>query len=286
MGKKTGMITYNVHNRGRKALGVDRHFDTVALAALINGPATQEKVKLGDMLGYFGHWPRVKFGMATQEGGILDGKAVSLPVAIRTTFLSADNEGNITHQAEFLDTNEGRMAERMYDSNAGGFSSAIDAVPRTKPSIPTEFYAMDFVAVPNYDGNRGYRAMLDAVASVVDEEREEMFALLDAVAEESNIAMNMFDALHRQHMVALETLTRVTDENDLLVGRLAMRSANSPVLDAIMGEGRLAPMRGTVTNDFDRFRSEPLVPLQVLKEEKRSDNSPEANALRHYGMKD
>jgi len=72
------------------------------------------------MQGYFGHWPRIKFGMATQEGGILDGKVISLPLAVRTTHLSADTEGNITHQAEFLDTVEGRLAARLYESQSGG----------------------------------------------------------------------------------------------------------------------------------------------------------------------
>lgn len=285
--KRTKMITYNVHDRGRKSRGQDRHFDTVALAALINGPAVQEKVKLGDMLGYFGHWPRVKFGMATQEGGVLDGKAISLPVAIRTTHLSADNDGNITHQAEFLDTHEGRLAASLYDSSTGGFSSAIDAVPRTSPSIASEFWGYDFVLEPNYTGNRGHRAVLDGVAADAGaEEREEMFALMDAVAAESNIALTMFDAVQAQLALALETLERVSRDNDLLIGRLA--SGKTGLLDDIVGEGgRAAPKHGAVPPNFDQYRSMPLEPLQEIRDEaKKEDNSTEANVLRrHYGMK-
>lgn len=286
MGKLTKMITYNVHERGRKVTGQNRCFDTVALGKLINSPAVQESVKSGDMQGYFGHWPRVKFGMATQEGGVLDGKAVSLPLAIRTVHLSADSDGNITHQAEFLDTHEGRLASSLYDSNTGGFSSAIDAVPRTNPSIPSAMYGFDYVLSPNYNTNRGHSVVLDGVgADAGEEERQEMFALLDAVAEESSLALSMFDAVQAQLALALETLERVSRDNDLLIGRLA--SGKTGMLDDIVGEGgRVAPKHGAVPPNFDQYRSMPLEPLQEIRDDAKPDNSTEANVLRrHYGMK-
>ena len=74
MGLRTEEITYNVHDRGRQALGQDRRYDLDLLAKVINSPATQERVKSGDMLGYYGHWPRRVFGMAMCEGGIVNGK--------------------------------------------------------------------------------------------------------------------------------------------------------------------------------------------------------------------
>lgn len=283
--KRTALITYNVHDRGRKARGVDRHFDCAALARLINGPSVQEQVKHGDMLGYFGHWPRVKFGMQTQEGGILDGKVITLPTAIRTVHLSADEEGNITHQAEFLDTNEGRLAASLYDSSTGGFSSAMDAVPRTSPSIPSAFYGFDFVLEPNYTTNRGHKAVLDAVGGEAgEEEREEMFALLDAVAAESSIALQMFDSLHAQHMLVLETLERVTAENDELVGMIA--AGKTDVLDGIVGEGgRIAPTRHNPAPDFEKYRALPLAATQQIETEKGADDTAEAGVLRAYGLK-
>jgi hypothetical protein len=284
MGKLTKMITYNVHDRGRKETGQARCFDTAALARLVNGKAMQESVKLGDVQGYFGHWPRVKFGMQTQEGGVLDGKAVSLPLAVRCTHLSCDNEGNITHQHEFLDTHEGRLASSLYDSNTGGFSSAIDAVPRTNPSIPTAFYGFDFVLAPNYSGNRGHRAVLDGVSSQESEEREDMMALLDAVAEESSIALSMFDALQAQHALALETLDRVSRDNDLLIGRLA--SGKAALLDDVVGEGgRVAPRLGGLVPDFAKYKTMELPRLVDVKEAgKGEDRSTEARVLRRYGM--
>jgi hypothetical protein len=287
MAKKTKMITYNVHARGRKALGQDRFFDTAALAKLVNGPAVQERVKLGDMLGYYGHWPRVAFGMATRETGLLDGKVIALPTALKTIHLSADNDGNITHQAEFLDNAWGNEAAAHYDSQSGGFSSAIDAKPGSSPSVPTDFYGFDYVLEPNYTTNRGHRAMLDAVGAG-NLNQEDMLALLDAVSSDSAAMIAsknaMFDSLQHQHRMALETLERVSMENDLLIGRLAAQGSKSAMLDDLVGEGgRLAPRMAPVAPDFERFRSMPLTALQEIKSGAR-DDSTEARTLRRMGM--
>jgi hypothetical protein len=277
--KRTGLITYNVHDRGRKARGVERHFDTAALAKLINGPSVQEKVRKGDMLGYLGHWPRLKFGMPTQEGGILDGKVVTLPLAIRMVHLSADEQGNITHEVEFLDTNEGQLAAKMYDSHAGGFSTAIDSVAGSKPSIPTEFHGADYVWEPNYDSNRGYRPMLDGIEDV-SQARDTMEAMLDAATADQAHALELFDAVQVQLLAVTEALERATRENDLLVGRLAAGQ-----LDGV-GEGaRVAPSRRVDPPDFASFKRMPLVPLQELGDAKGQDRSDEAVILRARGMK-
>ena len=161
MGIKTGRIKYNVNNRGRAFRGKDRHFDTTALAKLVNGGACQERVAKGDMLGYYGHWPRVKFGMEPIEGGIVGGKAVAIEPAIRTTFLKAYDDGTIEHESEFLETEPGKAAARLFLSKAGGFSSAIDAPKRGNVNVPSAFYGFDYVLEPNYTTNRGY--MLDSV---------------------------------------------------------------------------------------------------------------------------
>lgn len=285
---KTKMITYNVHDRGRKARGVDRLFDTAALAALINGPEVQERVKLGDMLGYYGHWPRLAFGMATREVGLLDGKVVALPTALRTIHLSADEQGNISHQAEFLDNAWGQEAAGHYQSEAGGFSSAIDVSPRSSPSIPTDFHGFDYVLEPNYTTNRGHRAMLDAVLTG-EAQQGEMLELLDAVLTDSTAQMKaknaMFDTLHAQHMRALETLERVSRDNDLLIGRLAR--GGTAVLDDILGTGRVAPERLGVgaPTDFERFRSVPLAALQEPEAEEDSRDDGAAFLRRRYGFK-
>ncbi len=279
MGFVTEKITYNVHERGRKSRGVDRLFDTAALARLINGPAVQEKVKLGDMIGYYGHWPRLAFGMATRETGVVDGQVVALPKAVRTVYLSADDAGNITHQTEFLDTSWGQEAKRLYDAKVGGFSSAIDA--RGTPYVARDFHGFDYVDEPNYTGNRGHRALLDAVEAGAD--RDEMLAmLLDAVAHDSESMMArhtaMFDRLHANHMQALEALERVSRENDLLIGRLAA-GGGSAVLDDVLGAGDL-PVRGNKSPDFGKFNDRPLVPLRALDEAPKKQDP----VMRRIGM--
>lgn len=171
---RTGVIRFNVKERGRKHLGQDRNFDTVALANLINSGAVQERVANGDMYGFYGHWPRTKFGMEPMEGGFVGGKRVDLEPAHRTIHLKAFPDGTIEHETEFLDTLPGRLAERLFRTKAGGFSSAIVAPRRGAMQVPQSFHGFDYVLEPNYTTNRGYT--LDGV-----EVSEEDALVLDEV---------------------------------------------------------------------------------------------------------
>ena len=127
---KTSKITFNVNDLQRQHTGQKRRYDNVGLARLINSPTTQERIAKGDLLGFYGHWPRKKFGMQPKEGGMDGGKPITLKPAIRTTFLEADNNGNLTHQTEFLDTQEGKDAYDLYQNKVGGFSAAMTTVPK------------------------------------------------------------------------------------------------------------------------------------------------------------
>lgn len=287
----TERITYNVRNRGRQARGQDRNFDTVALAKLINSPAVQEKVKHGDMLGYFGHWPRIKLGMEPSEGGIIDGRPVSIPPALRTVELTADEEGNITHRAEFLDTNEGRIAARLYASKAGGFSSAITTGPGG--SLPTGFYGFDYVFEPNFTHNRGHKLALDAVSG--QEDQDEVLAIMDSVVSEANQAsahlVHLFDSLQAQHQRALEAMQRIADENAVLIEQLAaVKVKGGAVLDsaAALEDVRVAPVLAQPgdLDEFQRFRDIDLSPLQKLDSAKPQEDPPMVKrALRHFGLR-
>ncbi len=283
---QTDPITYNVNERGRQARGVDRHFDCAVLASIINGPSVQEKVRLGDMFGYFGHWPRIKFGMEPQEGGVVDGVAVSVEPALRTTLLRADEQGNVTHRVEFLDTAEGHKAQALYQSKAGGFSSAIDAVPGSTPMIPKGFYGFDYVLEPNYTTNRGHRAVLDAVAG----HDPELLALFDQAMAESNQAATllctMLQAMERQHLAVLDTLERLGRENDVLIGRLAKSQSSGQTGQAEAGPGThvLDAAKGVQrADDYRRYLALPLVPLQ--RADGVTETSPDVDAtLRRFGL--
>lgn len=287
--KRTEKIVYNVHDRGRRARGQDRQFDLAALKRMINSPSVQERVRKGDMMGYYGHWPRLKFGTQTQEGGVLDGKVVALPMAVRTVHLSCDDEGNITHQAEFLDTPAGQIAAKLYDSAAGGFSSVIDPVPGTHPYIAADFHGFDYVLEPNYDSNRGYRGIMDSVAEG-GSQRDEALALLDAAVGESfqaaSILNTMLDATSAQLALAMETLDRLSKENDLLVGKLAA-GKTAALLDDVMGATPLAPMRSgrPALDDVRKYRDMPLVALQELDDGEKKQRGPEVDAAeRRFGL--
>lgn len=280
----TESITYNVRERGRKHRGVDRNFDTAALARLINSPAVQEKVKHGDMTGYFGHWPRVKFGMEPQEGAILDGRAVVLPVALRTVVLSADDAGNITHRAEFLDTEAGQVAAAMHKSKAGGFSSAIDTLPRTSPAIARGFYGFDYVLEPNYTTNRGHRVMLDSAAP-------EVTAMLDGLLEQAALEQDemvaMFDSLHAQHLDALAALESTAQQNEELLDMVAKLSSKDRqhVLDSLALE-RVAPelVLPADPSKWTQFKDSQLQALAELPKERHAPTADTNYAQQRFGV--
>lgn len=224
MGMRTGLIRFNVRERGRRFRGQERNFDTTALAELVNGGEVQERVKNGDLVGYYGHWPRVKFGMEPTEGAVVAGRQVNLEPAIRTVSLRAHPDGTIEHEAEFLDTAPGRLAQRLYQSKTGGFSSAINAPRRGSIQVPTSFHGFDYVIEPNFTTNRGY--VLDAAGNRIEPDGmdEESQAVLDEVAQYAEIVQAttaMFDRVQGDYDRLAEVVTDLQAENNELRGMLA-----------------------------------------------------------------
>ena len=224
MGIKTGVIRFNVKDRGRRFRGMDRNFDTVSLAELLNGDEVQEKVRNGDMLGYWGHWPRVKFGLDVSEGTIVGGKPVHIEPAVRTTYLRAWPDGTVEHESEFLDTAPGRLSGRVYASKAGGWSSAINAPRRGSMQVPSSFHGFDYVLEPNFTANRGYA--LDSAGNRIDpeglDEADQM--VLDEVSQYTALVESTTALLDRQQADydrLAETLDAVMSENHELQGMLA-----------------------------------------------------------------
>lgn len=207
---KTELIKYNLKERGRKHRGQERNFDIPRIAATINSRETQERVKNRDMLGYYGHWSRIKFGMNPQEGKIDSGQVIHVEPAIVTTHLKAFPDGTIEHQAEFLPTKSGELAAKLFAGKAGGFSSAIDTL---KP----EFHGFDYVLEPNYTTNRGYTfdsvcegglcgaLTLDEVETAVYEEQMAgMMRLVNGFDEFKQFAMDAIDSLQKENKAEQE----------------------------------------------------------------------------------
>lgn len=212
---KTGTIRYSVRERGRKYRGQERNFDTVALASLINGPEVQERVRNRDLVGYFGHWPRIVFGMNPGEGGMHQGKHVPLEAAIVTTKLSANPDGTIEHETEFLDTAPGRTAKRLFNSKTGGFSSAINCREYGGRDVPLGFHGFDYVMEPNFTTNRGY-----ALDGVFDDGAFEG-AALDAALGDNLAAVKVLDGLYSRLQADHATLTTDFDRMVATVARQA-----------------------------------------------------------------
>ena len=197
--KKTVVIKYNLKDRGREFRGRDRNFNIAAIVKAINSEECQERVRKRDMLGFYGHWPRVKLGMNPCEGGFDKGRPAIVEPALVTTMLKAYPDGTIEHQAEFLDTDSGIVASKLYDSQVGGFSSAID---QRKP----EFCGFDYVLEPNYSTNRGWT--LDSVDGVdVDAEIQN---------EQLKGALSLLERRDSELKMANETIEHLTEENEEL----------------------------------------------------------------------
>jgi len=219
---RTGVIQYNLNDRGRELTGKPRHFNIDKVAAFINGARTQERIQKRDMFGYYGHWPRVKFGMMPPEGGIYQGKLVKLEPAISTIHLKAFPDGTIEHEEEFLETDAGRTAQKMFESKKGGFSSALS-------EVEGRFFGFDYVNEPNFDDNRGYvldaatddgGAILDdAVIADYNQNLHGMLALLDSAQ------ASLGDA-RSDHERALTVIARLEEENEQYLAMLAGRQVS------------------------------------------------------------
>lgn len=149
MPQQTPVISFSLADIGRRHTGKKRSWNIPRLVAAINSPATQERIRNRDMLGYYGHWPRQRLGMDLAEGGVIDGKVVIIEPAHATTMMRADEDGTVHHQAEFFDNAPGRAAAGLFANKAGGFSSAIN---HDKPMV----YGFDYVLEPNFTANRPY----------------------------------------------------------------------------------------------------------------------------------
>lgn len=278
MGLKTGRITYNLRERMRKHRGQDRNFDLAAAERLLNGKAVQERISQGDMTGYFGHWPRVKFGLDPVEGGFVDGKQVSLEPALRTTYLKALPDGTVEHEVEFLDTNSGKIAQRIWGSNAYGFSSAIDTNRLGNVQVPIGFYGFDFVKEPNYAENRGYAVALDGVFDQED--------VLDAVTERNELfaAVNsILDSARSDYDRAMAVIESMEAEREELYSMLGKRHLTSKdvVLDGVLDLMHL-PKAENYLDRADDFLHEKLISFEKEPATPSPSKAADKTLNRHF----
>lgn len=267
----TPLITYNLKERGRKYRGKDRHFNIKSIIDAINGGDCQERVTHRGMVGFYGHWPRLRFGMEPAEGGVAEGKAQAVEPALVTTFLKGYPDGTIEHKAEFLDTGAGILAAKLHQNRTGGFSSAID---EREPRL----FGFDYVIDPNYTTNRGYALdstgdlTLDDVAAIeYTEQISGYLALLDSAA-------NNYDAV-------LQSVDRLQAENEELMSMLSKQgSGSSIVLDGIGGLSVDRTLADRYALDSAFFRNA-VLPRVVAHVEERPEDSTSVSSrlLSRYG---
>ena len=263
------LIRYNLKDRGRQHTGQPRSFNIRAIMDAVNSPECQERVASRDMLGYFGHWPRVRFGMDATEGGIAGGKVHAVEPAIVTTHLRAFDDGTIEHRTEFLDTATGRIAAKMFDSKVGGFSSAIDQM---KP----RFVAFDYVANPNFVGN-SYRGVVldDAINGSLGElTYDDVYAAEQA--EQAQAIITLLDSINAERETTGAVIERLQSENEQLLSMLAKKGIEpSAVLDAasVLPVAVSISAADRINRDAKLFRSADL-PTFVAPAEDAAQKSP------------
>lgn len=233
MRNRTEVIRYNVNERGRDFTGVDREVDINALCLVVNGPVVQEHVRKGDIYGYMGHGFRVKYGLDLPEAILdpLSGKTITLEPAVKTVMIKAYPDGTIEHQQEFLPTASGRIAQRLYQGKAWGFSSVFYAPLQNGKRTPKNYFGMDFVKSPNYDTNRGYDAMLDSTnagalqGTNFAEEYSAMLDSVDGILAASEKAMQevneLAESISKDYVHQCELNDDLVEQNAKLLARIS-----------------------------------------------------------------
>ncbi|PTQ86874.1 hypothetical protein [Nitrosomonas ureae] len=220
----TPMIRYSLKERGRKYTGQSRNFNIQKIFDSVNGGACQETVNSRGMIGYYGHFPRIRFGMHPSEGGLDGGKYVPVQPAFITTHLKVTMDGMVEHQAEFLDTAAGQVAEKLFFQKVGGFSSAID---EKRP----QFYGFDYVLQPNFldnsfrgvafddalSGNTGDLTYDDVYAAEQEEHARSLIVLLDSIKIEREATSAVIERLQAENEQFLSMLaSKSIDANSIL----------------------------------------------------------------------
>lgn len=262
---KTGLITFDAKDRAREHRGEKRNYDTVTLAKIINGPEVQERVRNRDLHGYFGHYPRVKFGVEPPESVIVNGKLVLLDSAFVTTHLVAHEDGTIEHEAETLENTPGRAVADHFQSKVGGFSGVIRSRPKNGYDQPVSFHGFDFVREPNFSKNRPY-TLLDSADGIDALDGDEVQLVFDDAVGEYGAALEHYQGLYANlngaHLQALQLIEKLSIENNEYLSRIA---AGNLTLDSASGFVR--PLRTKASDRlkrYEQFRTMPLVSLDTL----------------------
>lgn len=169
MVRTTGRITYSLKDRKYLFNGVDRNdLDFDAMIKLIRSEGLQERIRKRTIFGYYGHQLRELYGLKVPET-VIDketGKEIYLTPALITIYLDVDDDGNVTHEQEFINNLAGNQAWRQFKAKIGGFSSAFYSPMIDGKRTPLDYLGMDWVLRPNYHHNRDTDAIFDSLDQI------------------------------------------------------------------------------------------------------------------------
>lgn len=159
--------SFNINKEGRMG-GNGRRYVLHAVRNMLESPATQEGLRLGELYGYFGHGIRQatnKMRPSELEVVMLNGKPVAIQnvPSNRTVQISIDDDGTVHHTQEILDTPSGQIVQSMIDSGAGGWSWACSGATSGGADYPNSFFGFDYVNQPNFVPLDRQRAMFESV---------------------------------------------------------------------------------------------------------------------------
>ncbi|WP_426237530.1 hypothetical protein [Pseudomonas sp. TWP3-2] len=278
MNKRTGVIRYNLNNIKRNFTGQPRKLDIDAAMRLFNGAAVQEAIQKGDIVGYVGHQFREKYGLDVPETVLVDGVQVVLEPSVRTIYLKCHPNGDVEHEQEFLATAPGRVGQRLWESKAFGFSSAIFAPEENGLRVPKGYFGMDLVRAPNYDDNRGYAVMLDSVApggfTSADTFATESAALLDAVDSMIKVSDSFAEGLSTDYLKACRDNDELLEHNAQLLERLRQAKIEAPMLDSaplVMERGINMEIGQSMLDSAKRFMNNTNLPDYQPEPEKEEE---------------
>jgi len=155
---------FNIFDNGRKYTGQKRGYVLDNWKAAINNKVVQERIALGEMVGYVGHGYRKLTGKLMPEemevANMPNGSQIVLDAdpSHRCVELSIDDAGNVTHTEEVFDNDQGKRVMGFHNSKFGGFSVAAAPASGSSSSrtLIDMVYGFDYVNNPNFAENRGY----------------------------------------------------------------------------------------------------------------------------------
>lgn len=171
----------------RKYTGQHRQYVITNARDICYSPETREKISKREALGYYGHGRRVLCGrMDIQEVDVItlpngqQAMVSNIPSNVTVTF-DVDQDGTVKHKQEILNTETGKIVDKLNASKVGGFSWACPGTDggERKLTTLTGFSGFDYVLTPGFSANRGYilesaqkDMVLESVAAIVGDDKK------------------------------------------------------------------------------------------------------------------